>query len=47
MFAKRYPEFFEPHETTLEFLLTLNEMIHPEVRKLSRRRTCRCSTTAC
>ena len=34
VFAERYPEFFEPHETTLEFLLTLNEIIHPEVRKL-------------
>ena len=34
VFAKRYPEFFEPHETTLGFLLTLNGIIHPEVRKL-------------
>jgi len=34
LFAERYPQFFEPHETTLEFLLTLNEIIHPEVRKL-------------
>jgi heme-NO-binding protein len=34
VFAERYPGFFEPHQTTLEFLLTLNEIIHPEVRKL-------------
>jgi heme-NO-binding protein len=34
IFAERYPAFFEPHQTTLEFLLTLNEIIHPEVRKL-------------
>jgi hypothetical protein len=32
--ADAYPGFFEPHETTRDFLLTLNEIIHPEVRKL-------------
>lgn len=32
--AKRYPEFFAPHTATRSFLLTLNEVIHPEVRKL-------------
>jgi hypothetical protein len=34
LFAERYPEFFDPHGTTAGFLLTLNEIIHPEVRKL-------------
>lgn len=34
LLAKRYPRFFAPHEHTLEFLLTLNTIIHPEVRKL-------------
>ena len=32
--AKRYPAFFESHATTAPFLLTLNRIIHPEVRKL-------------
>lgn len=32
--ASRYPGFFEGHETTKGFLLTLNAVIHPEVRKL-------------
>jgi Haem-NO-binding len=32
--AGAYPAFFEPHRTTQDFLLTLNEIIHPEVRKL-------------
>lgn len=31
---QRYPEFFDPHRTTHAFLLTLNDVIHPEVRKL-------------
>ncbi len=31
---ERYPDFFAVHTTTREFLLTLNEVIHPEVRKL-------------
>lgn len=34
LLATRYPAFFEPHTTTLGFLRTLNEVIHPEVRKL-------------
>jgi hypothetical protein len=33
-FAERYPQFFAPHSTTRSFVLTLNEVIHPEVRKL-------------
>ena len=32
--AARYPQFFEPYTQTLPFLLTLNDVIHPEVRKL-------------
>jgi len=32
--AERYPMFFSPHESTRPFLLTLNEIIHAEVRKL-------------
>lgn len=31
--AQAYPEFFRPHTDTRSFLLTLNEIIHPEVRK--------------
>jgi len=33
-FYERYPSFFAPHTTTRSFLLTLNDVIHPEVRKL-------------
>ncbi|MGH9196623.1 MAG: heme NO-binding domain-containing protein, partial [Acidimicrobiia bacterium] len=29
-----YPQFFEGHNTALAFVLTLNNVIHPEVRKL-------------
>jgi hypothetical protein len=32
--ALAYPGFFEPHADTRSFLLTLNDIIHPEVRKL-------------
>jgi hypothetical protein len=32
--AQRYPEFFSAHTSTRPFLLTLNDIIHPEVRKL-------------
>lgn len=32
--ARRYPRFFEPHTSTRPFLLTLNDVIHPEVRKI-------------
>lgn len=31
---ERYPRFFEGHTSTRSFLLTLNRVIHPEVRKL-------------
>lgn len=34
LMAKRFPHFFDVHTTTRPFLLTLNSMIHPEVRKL-------------
>jgi len=34
MLAARYPDFFAPHSSTRPFLLTLNDIIHPEVRKL-------------
>jgi Haem-NO-binding len=34
IFRQRYPELFEPHDSTRTFVLTLNEIIHPEVRKL-------------
>jgi hypothetical protein len=34
LFADYYPQLFEPHETTRSFILTLNDIIHPEVRKL-------------
>ena len=32
--AERYPHFFTPHTHTRDMLLTLNDVIHPEVRKL-------------
>jgi hypothetical protein len=32
--AKDFPQFFTSHDNTKSFLLTLNEVIHPEVRKL-------------
>lgn len=31
---QRYPQFFKEHSATKPFVLTLNEVIHPEVRKL-------------
>jgi hypothetical protein len=34
LLAKSYPGFFEPHSSTRSFVLTLNDIIHPEVRKL-------------
>jgi Haem-NO-binding len=34
LLVERYPEFFEAHKTTRAFLLTLNDVIHPEVRKI-------------
>ena len=33
-FAASHPHFFVGHDGTRSFLLTLNDMIHPEVRKL-------------
>lgn len=33
-FVKRFPEFFAAHRDTRSFLLTLNDVIHPEVRKI-------------
>lgn len=32
--AAAYPQLFESHDSTAPFLLTLNDIIHPEVRKL-------------
>jgi hypothetical protein len=34
LLARRYPEFFTPHEDVRSFLLTLNDIIQPEVRRL-------------
>jgi hypothetical protein len=34
LLAVHYPQFFSPHTRTSDFLLTLNTIIHPEVRKL-------------
>lgn len=34
LLADRFPEFFTPHVSTTTFLLTLNDIIHAEVRKL-------------
>jgi hypothetical protein len=34
LLALRYPTFFDAHESTRPFLLSLNSIIHPEVRKL-------------
>jgi len=34
LFAERYPQLFEPHASARSFVLTLNDIIHPEVRKL-------------
>jgi hypothetical protein len=34
LLADLYPQFFEPHQATRSFVLTLNDIIHPEVRKL-------------
>jgi hypothetical protein len=32
--AERYPVFFEPHTSARPFVLSVNSIIHPEVRKL-------------
>lgn len=34
MLRASYPAFFEPHEHTADFLRTLNDLIHPTVRRL-------------
>jgi len=34
LLAERYPGFFTNHTTTRPFILSLNSIIHPEVRKL-------------
>jgi hypothetical protein len=34
LLAQAYPGFFTPHTDTRSFILTLNDIIHPEVRKL-------------
>ncbi len=34
LMAVRFPSFFTPHDDTRSFVLTLNSIIHPEVRKL-------------
>jgi hypothetical protein len=34
LLVQRYPQFFATHANTRSFLLTLNSLIHPEVRKL-------------
>jgi len=34
VFATEYPHLFAPHDSSRSFLLTLNDIIHPEVRKL-------------
>jgi heme-NO-binding protein len=34
LLAHKYPQFFEPHQSARPFLLTLNDIIHSEVRKL-------------
>ena len=34
LLARRYPQLFTPHRDTRSFVLTLNSIIHPEVRKL-------------
>lgn len=32
--AGKYPELFDPHDSSRSFALTINDVIHPEVRKL-------------
>ncbi len=34
LLAQKYPGFFNRHQSTRPFILTLNAIIHPEVRKL-------------
>ena len=34
LLAKQYPQFFDAHRSALPFILSVNGIIHPEVRKL-------------
>lgn len=34
LIAERYPAFFAPHSATVPFLISVNTIIHPEVRKI-------------
>jgi len=34
VFVERYPAFFDRHTTTANFLITLDNLVHPEVNKL-------------
>ena len=34
LLAERYPAFFNGHHTTIPFVLSVNTIIHPEVRKI-------------
>lgn len=34
LLAEKYPAFFKPHTSARSFILTLNNIIHPEVRKI-------------
>jgi hypothetical protein len=34
LLVERYPQFFQGHRSAQSFVLTLNDIIHPEVRKL-------------
>ena len=34
LFAAQFPQLFSPHDSVRAFVLTLNAIIHPEVRKL-------------
>lgn len=34
--SRQYPQFFTPYRRTVDFVVTLNDVIHPEVRKIHR-----------
>lgn len=34
--SEQYPQFFTPHRRSVDFVVTLNDVIHPEVRKIHR-----------
>ena len=34
LLADHYPAFFAPHRTAMTFIISVNDIIHPEVRKL-------------